>query len=805
MWQSLCKLSDNGLDWLLQFLFQFIKVLSDLSGCLYLQELLAIIPSSLYLLRKYASFDRDNFIKYAVCSKCCKLYNMKDCTEIDHRGRRVIKHCQQKKYARSATCGAPLAKKVVLSNGREEFYPLKVYCYKSVKEKLQEMLQRDGFPQLCESWRDHHTAETCLSDIIDGQVWKDFQTVHGEPFLSEPRNYMFMLNFDFFQPIKHRNDYSVGVLYLANLNLPRSIRFKWENVIVVGIIPGLEKEPTSLNEFLVPLVEEMKVLWNGLYLKSSLCRLPLHFRAAIACISCDVPAARKICGFKNHNSHRGCSKCFKLFPGNVKDSFDFSGFKREEWPKRDIRSHRRNARELLRAKTKAEHDRLAKKYGLYYSVLLELSYFDCIRFTVIDPMHNLFLGTAKSMFKLWMEQGLLKKQDIKIVEKRIKEFDVGTGLGRLPHKISANYGCYTASQWKNWTLVYSLFVLDGLLPKEHLQCWQAFVLACKFLSRPVISHLELQKADLMLLQFCQKFERLYGKSSVKPNMHLHGHLKECVLDYGPVYNFWCFSFERFNGILSSFKTNNRCIEIQLMRKLLSDHFISSSTLPNEFEENFLPIFSHSLKESTESITDIVKLGPKLMNAALSSDLLTVDWKMLEGEVRLPRFHKVRSLDFDELSSLLSVYKSLYGETITSISSLAKTVRRFGSIIIGQEKFGSRRECRSLRSARVVASWTNDEGLVSPCAELRPGRVDCYIHHTIKIGEQCQQHVFALVDWYGADEDKGKYGNPIEIWRKAFLPGGPSRFLPVARIYSKFVVASSHEDKIVIIPLNRTFC
>ena len=55
------------------------------------------------------------------------------------------------------------------------------------------------------------------------------------------------------------------------------------------------------------------------------------------------------------------------------------------------------------------------------------------------------------------------------------------------------------------------------------------------------------------------FERLHGKSKVKPNMHLHGHLKGCVLDYGPVYNFWCFSFERFNGILSSFK-NNQCFE-----------------------------------------------------------------------------------------------------------------------------------------------------------------------------------------------------------------------------------------------------
>ena len=478
MWQSLCKLSDNGLEWLLQFLFQFFKVLSDLSGCEYLEELVAIIPSSLYLLRKFASFDRDNFVKYAVCSKCAKLYDMKDCTEIDHQGKRIVKHCTHKQFPRSATCGAPLAKKVFLSNGTEQFYPLKVYCYNSVKEKLQEMLMRDNFPQLCESWRDHRSQDGYLADIVDGQVWKEFQFVGGEPFLAAPRNYMFMLNFDFFQPKKHRNDYSVGVLYLANLNLPRSMRFKWENIIVVGIIPGLDKEPGSLNEFLAPLVKEMKALWNGVYLKSSLCRLPLRFRAAIACISCDIPAARKLCGFKNHNSHYGCSKCFKFFPGNVKDSFDFSGFKRDEWPKRDIDSHKQHARKLLRAKTKTEHDLLAKMYGLYYSVLLELNYFECIRFTVIDPMHNLFLGTAKAMFKLWIEQNLLSKKDIQTMEKRIKEFDVGTGLGRLPHKMSANYGCYTASQWKNWTLVYSLFVLNGLLPEDHMRCWQAFVLAC---------------------------------------------------------------------------------------------------------------------------------------------------------------------------------------------------------------------------------------------------------------------------------------------------------------------------------------
>ena len=62
-------------------------------------------------------------------------------------------------------------------------------------------------------------------------------------------------------------------------------------------------------------------------------------------------------------------------------------------------------------------------------------------------------------------------------------------------------------------------------------------------------------------------------------MHLHGHLKECVLDYGPIYNFWCFSFERFNGILSSFKTNNRCVEIQLTRKLQKQVFCELLEIP----------------------------------------------------------------------------------------------------------------------------------------------------------------------------------------------------------------------------------
>jgi hypothetical protein len=130
-----------------------------------------------------------------------------------------------------------------------------------------------------------------MTHVYDGKLWKDFMEIDGKDFLNAPRNYGLMLNFDFFQPMKHRKDYSVGVLYLVLLNLPRSERFKWENVIVIRIIPNMEKEPKLLNEFLKPAISEFQGLWNGLHLKNSLCTIPLKFRAALICTSSDIPAS----------------------------------------------------------------------------------------------------------------------------------------------------------------------------------------------------------------------------------------------------------------------------------------------------------------------------------------------------------------------------------------------------------------------------------------------------------------------------------------------------------------------------------
>ena len=80
-----------------------------------------------------------------------------------------------------------------------------------------------------------------------------------------------------------------------------------------------------------------------------------------------------------------------------------------------------------------------------------------------------------------------------------------------------------------------------ILNESQLECWRPFVLACRLLCQKSISEMDVNVADVLLTQFCQRVESMYSKSVITPNMHMHCHLKEVILDYGPVYAFWLFS------------------------------------------------------------------------------------------------------------------------------------------------------------------------------------------------------------------------------------------------------------------------
>ena len=84
---------------------------------------------------------------------------------------------------------------------------------------------------------------------------------------------------------------------------------------------------------------------------------------------------------------------------------------------------------------------------------------------------------------------------------------------------------------------------------------------------------------------------------------MHCHLKQCLLDYGPASSFWLFAFERMNGCLGSFHTNNQAVEVQLLRKFLSKQKVFHENWPDVEMVNLIkPLLNEcSLKDTTSSI------------------------------------------------------------------------------------------------------------------------------------------------------------------------------------------------------------
>ena len=350
-WQVVTHVSDAAVEWLLAFLGRFLQTLSFGLDSEFFSNLMLLSPTNIYMLHRISNLKRDEFenlLSAPNVQSCIIWMNaLKESMEQFSQGSAVT-FCFPK--GKQST-GSKLVNKVILKNGATKFYPLKVYCWKSIISQLESILQRTGIPELCEQWRTRQVEESVLSDVYDGEVWKNFKWKDGSHFFNLEHRYGLMLNVDWFQPFKRRSDYSVGVIYFVIMNLPWSQRFKFENVILGGIILSLESEP-KLHTFLDPCVDELNGLWREVLMSTSLSSAPLRVIAALLCVAADIPATRKACGFVGHSANRACSKCFKLFIGGFGEKKDFSGFQDcLSWPKRDRMSHNRNCEglKLLRA------------------------------------------------------------------------------------------------------------------------------------------------------------------------------------------------------------------------------------------------------------------------------------------------------------------------------------------------------------------------------------------------------------------------------------------------------------------------
>ena len=535
---------------------------------------------TMYLLDRELGIGKGNdehfFATYSWCSKCSSIYTT---DQVVLGGGAYLHPCRYIPYPRHPhrskrdPCNTTLGS-YRLQNGSRKYKPDIPYHYRPLLTQLAAMYRRPCFEQQVEHWRDISKIDGHWSDIYDGNMWQRHSTDNN--ILSEPGSLAFLLNVDWFNPFT-RGNFSCGAVYLTILNLPRHLRYKKENMILLCLLPGGKEKPQDLSKLLAPFVAEMQLLWTGCIFTTASSPRGVSIRGMLLIVSCDLPAARKLAGFKSDKYC--CSRChkeFKQYDSGRLDTaghkiwlYDKSGSDWQNWVHRTEQEVREASDNYGDCPTPRAQNAFVSKHCARFSILNDLPYWNAVDQVVFDPMHCLWMGVAKHVITKWKDHKMITPAQMRTMETKLRCLPTTRRYGRMRSKIDGNMAQFTAEEMKMFTIVYSLWLLKSILPTDHYEMWKHFVKAVSILSRPVLNEEDLKKAQCDLVEFTKCYDKLdiFGPLTWVPNMHFVFHIHEDIRNFGPTYAYHLFALERFNGILEGIATDQRTPQTTYMRHI----------------------------------------------------------------------------------------------------------------------------------------------------------------------------------------------------------------------------------------------
>ncbi|CAB5390559.1 unnamed protein product [Rhizophagus irregularis] len=452
-------------------------------------------PASLYLAKKMLNIFQPK-MQLAVCNNCHKLYNVRNIVKYKKEGKAAIANCLHEEFPDNPVsshrnkCNNPLS---ILKKRKGEIIavPRMIYPKPSIRQQLSMLYQRPGFEDMLELSEIQREGVNTNSDIYD------------------------------------------------------------------GFLPGLKEVGLEhINHYLTPIVNELLELWKGWRVpKTYQYTEGLNIKVALIIGSSDTPATRKL--FGHGSAVMKCHRCEKHSTySEVYKKTHYGGMQEyDKWVTNRINPslHRQYAHKWLQCNSKSSRDTHFKEHGIRWSELLRLPYMDPIRFAVVDPMHCLFLDIAKWIIKsIFINQNKLSMEQLRIAQKRMDYIELPSDIGRIPPKIAIGnegFSNLTADQWKPFIMIYSMPILWDMLDNNDRKILGYFIRACNLLVARFITEDDLREAQERLKDMAHLIERTYGPEFITSNIHLALHIPDCCCDYGSIYSFWLFPYERLNGYI----------------------------------------------------------------------------------------------------------------------------------------------------------------------------------------------------------------------------------------------------------------
>ena len=330
--------------------------------------------------------------RHICCPSCFKLY---PAHQVDERS--IPDVCKDRKTPTSSQCGARMTRTRTLY-GKERRYFIKEVFYYPLKDWVADVLHRPGMEDIMFMTQTHDKGNRGtpqpMEDVFDGQIFRDLKDYRGLPFLgrhgSELR-LLFGLSVDAYNPLHNKQagkKVSSTVISLICYNIPKNRRLLVENMHVLTIVPGpTEPSLSEINHLLSPVVDELGEFWDpGVWYTST----PAYkhgrlVRGGLVPLIVDLKAARQVTGCASHSAKHFCMYC-----GLKKDEINDIDY--HKWEVTTLADHKKYAIAWRDARSEKERAILFENYGVRWSVLLELPYWDLKAFTIVDTMHTSLLG-----------------------------------------------------------------------------------------------------------------------------------------------------------------------------------------------------------------------------------------------------------------------------------------------------------------------------------------------------------------------------------------------------------------------------
>ncbi|TFY53003.1 hypothetical protein EVJ58_g9693 [Rhodofomes roseus] len=145
----------------------------------------------------------------------------------------------------------------------------------------------------------------------------------------------------------------------------------------------------------------------------------------------------------------------------------------EAFPPRTGEEHRRHAKAYAEAASTSERDKIFKETQARWFELHRLPYFDPIRMSVIDPMHNILLGIVKTHWlNAWIESKVLRERtatkriprELDQIHEYLQDFEMPAWVARVPKEVGYPAGgSLSADEWKSMLLNFCPVAVSSLM------------------------------------------------------------------------------------------------------------------------------------------------------------------------------------------------------------------------------------------------------------------------------------------------------------------------------------------------------